>query len=96
MFHHHYLLSLWIFFLTQFGRYFLRFFTFDYRHKSFFSDEIAFCMEKSYRQVSVNEAARILYLNNQKELEEIAKNVNNTSIYVKLTKFYLSFSMDGN
>ncbi|CAF3919530.1 unnamed protein product [Rotaria magnacalcarata] len=36
-------------------------------------DEIAHCMEKSYRQVSLNEAARILYLNNPEELAEIAK-----------------------
>lgn len=36
-------------------------------------DEIAFCMEKSYKQVSLNEAARILYLNNPHDLHEIAK-----------------------
>ncbi|CAF3323349.1 unnamed protein product [Rotaria socialis] len=36
-------------------------------------DEIAYCMEKSYRQVSLNEAARILYLNNPEELAEITK-----------------------
>ena len=41
-----------------------------------FSDEIAYCMEKSYRQVSFKEAARMLYLNNQNELAEIAKKVN--------------------
>jgi hypothetical protein len=32
-------------------------------------------MEKSYRQVSLNEAARILYLNKPDELAEIAKKV---------------------
>jgi 26S proteasome regulatory subunit N12 len=36
-------------------------------------DEIAYCMEKSYRQVSLKEAARILYLTKQDELAEIAK-----------------------
>lgn len=35
-------------------------------------DEIANCMEKSYRQISLNEAARILYLNKVEELNEIA------------------------
>ncbi len=40
-----------------------------------FSDEIAYCMEKSYRQVSLNEAARILYLNKPDELAEIARKV---------------------
>ncbi|CAF0992758.1 unnamed protein product [Adineta ricciae] len=36
-------------------------------------DEIAYCMEKSYKQVSLKEAARILYLTKQEELNEIAK-----------------------
>jgi len=35
-------------------------------------DEIACCMEKSYRQISLKEAARILYLNNANEVTEIA------------------------
>lgn len=35
-------------------------------------DEIAFCMEKSYRKISLNEAARILYLNKAEEVKEIA------------------------
>lgn len=40
-----------------------------------FSDEIAFCMEKSYRKISLNEAARILYLNKAEEVKEIATKV---------------------
>ena len=39
------------------------------------SDEIAYCMEKSYRQVSLNEAARLLYLNKPAELDEITRKV---------------------
>lgn len=34
-------------------------------------DEIAYCMEKSYRKISLKEAARILYLNKPDELNEI-------------------------
>lgn len=36
-------------------------------------DEIAFCMEKSYRKVSSSEAARMLYLNKAEELGQIAQ-----------------------
>ena len=39
------------------------------------SDEIAYCMEKSYKQVSKTEAARILYLKNPAELAEIVQKV---------------------
>jgi 26S proteasome regulatory subunit N12 len=36
-------------------------------------DEIAYCMEKSYRQVSLKEAARILYVTEAGELDTIAR-----------------------
>ena len=62
-------------------------------------DEIAYCMEKSYRQVSWREAVRILYLNNQDELAEIAENVNEDvsfSYSLNSNICLLCFSMDGN
>ena len=50
----------------------------------FFSDEIAFCMEKSYRKVSSSEATRMLYLNKPDELGQIAQKVHMKKLVVKL------------
>jgi len=83
MFHHHYLPSSWIFFFIQFGRNHNRNeYTFIY--SCFFSDEIAFCMEKSYRKVSSSEATRMLYLNKPDELGQIAQKVHMKKLVVKL------------
>jgi len=88
MFHHHFLLSLWIFFSIQFGINFILFCSFHlFLFFENFSDEIAYCMEKSYRQVSLNEAARILYLNKPDELAEIAKKVKPKIFEFILLKF---------
>jgi hypothetical protein len=53
-------------------------------------------MEKSYRQVSLKEAARILYLTKQDELAEIVKKVNQ-NLFSRLNSIvFFNFSMDGN
>jgi hypothetical protein len=44
-------------------------------------------MEKSYRQVSLKEAARILYLNKPDELAEIAKKVKEIFFFAFLNLF---------
>jgi hypothetical protein len=55
-----------------------------------FSDEIAYCMEKSYRQISLHEAARILYLNKPDELAEIAKKVNIDFFFLEFIQIKIS------
>jgi hypothetical protein len=53
-------------------------------------------MEKSYRQVSLKEAARILYVTEAGELDTIARKVNK-QIFIELIQFELfCSSMDGN
>ncbi len=54
-------------------RYYFLFFNFY--SEFIFSDEIAYCMEKSYKKISFHEAARILYLNKPDELIELSKKV---------------------
>ena len=48
------------------------------------SDEIAYCMEKSYKQVSRTEAARILYLKSSTELAEIVQKVSQPIVRIPL------------
>ncbi len=76
MFHHHSLPSSWIFFSILFGTiYFLLIFLLISIN---FSDEIAHCMEKSYKQISLKEAARILYVTEPGALDAIARKVKET------------------
>lgn len=53
-------------------------------------------MEKSYKQVSLKEAARILYLTKQEELNEIAKTVISTHSPLPIFEIRCFSSMDGN
>ena len=63
-------------------RYYFKF-SISYHHGLlFFSDEIACCMEKSYRKISFNEAARILYLNKPDELVELSKKVQQYPLFI--------------
>jgi len=82
MFHHHSLLSSWIFFSIPFGSISL-FSTICLLISENFSDEIAHCMEKSYRQVSLKEAARILYLTDAGALDAIVRKVNE-QVFIEL------------